>query len=87
MLYSTLRGNQHTRRGIQEEAMTIREYKLLKNSEGITVNVEPIVLIISPDNKHLAAFPDGKVVQSDGDVGLIEIKNLLHSKPINLTEA
>ncbi|KAJ8311098.1 hypothetical protein KUTeg_011348 [Tegillarca granosa] len=49
MLYFTFNGNQHTRRGIQEEAMTIREYKLLKNSEGIT--------------------------------------NLLHSKPINLTEA
>ncbi|KAJ8299283.1 hypothetical protein KUTeg_023343, partial [Tegillarca granosa] len=79
MLYSTFRGNHHTQRGIQEEAMTIREYKLLKISEGITINVEPIGLIISPDNKHLAASLDGKVVQSDGDVGLLEIKNLLRS--------
>ncbi|KAJ8299479.1 hypothetical protein KUTeg_023539, partial [Tegillarca granosa] len=84
MLYSTFRGNQHTRKGIQEEAMTIREYKLPKNSEGITINVEPIGLIISPDNRHLAASPDGKVVQSDGckDFCLeyVEHKNTLQLK-------
>ncbi|KAJ8298823.1 hypothetical protein KUTeg_022883 [Tegillarca granosa] len=66
-----------------EKLMTIREYKLLKIAKELQTHWFDYI----SDNKYLAASPDGKVVQSDGDVGLIEIKNLLHSKHINLTEA
>ena len=35
----------------------------------------------------MAGSPDGIVTTSEGDTGLIEIKNLLHSKPLNLWQA
>jgi hypothetical protein len=35
----------------------------------------------------VAGSPDGIVSVSTGETGLVEIKNLLHSKPINLWQA
>jgi hypothetical protein len=35
----------------------------------------------------IAGSPDGIVSVSTGETGLVEIKNLLHSKPINLWQA
>jgi hypothetical protein len=36
---------------------------------------------------YIAGSPDGIVSVSTGETGLVEIKNLLHSKPINLWQA
>ncbi|CAG2236224.1 unnamed protein product [Mytilus edulis] len=87
ILYSTFTGNYHTRKGILEEETTIEEYKLKKAEESENVCVERSGLVIHPTQTFLAGSPDGLVSTSKGESGLIEIKNLLHSKPINLWEA
>ncbi|CAG2231420.1 unnamed protein product [Mytilus edulis] len=74
-------------KGILEEETTIEEYKLKKAEESENVCVERSGLVIHPTQTFLAGSPDGLVSTSKGESGLIEIKNLLHSKPINLWEA
>ena len=44
-------------------------------------------LVISEDFPFLAGSPDGKVTDQRGNVGLIEIKNVLYNKPVSLTQA
>jgi hypothetical protein len=44
-------------------------------------------LVIHPTHKYLAGSPGGIVSSSTHGRGLIEIKNMLHSKPINLWQA
>jgi hypothetical protein len=44
-------------------------------------------LVIHPEQRYIAGSPDGIVSVSTGETGLVEIKNLLHSKPINLWQA
>ncbi|KAK3102700.1 hypothetical protein FSP39_013237 [Pinctada imbricata] len=80
-------GNRNTKNGLLQERSTIEEYKLKKAEEGENVIVESSGLIISKDHPYLAGSPDGIVTTSSGNTGLIEIKNLLHSKPINLHQA
>ena len=87
LLYSTFRGNRHTRNGILQEETTIEEYVLKKAEEGENLNVQPCGLVIHPVFKFLAASPDGLVIDSKGEKVLVEIKNLVHSKPINLYQA
>jgi hypothetical protein len=87
MLYSSFNGNRHTRNGILQENTTIEEYKLKKAEEKENVCVKPCGLVIHPTYKYLAASPDGIICNSTGEIGLIEIKNLLYSKPINLWQA
>ena len=87
LLYTSFRGNHHTRNGILQEDTTIEEYKLKKAEESQNVCVEKSGLVIHPTHKFLAGSPDGIVTTSTGECGLIEIKNLLHSKPLNLWQA
>ncbi|CAG2223192.1 unnamed protein product [Mytilus edulis] len=87
ILYSSFSGNRHTRNGINQEDSTIEEYKLKKAEENENVSVERSGLVIHHTNKYLAASPDGIVTISTGETGIIEIKNLLHSKPLNLWQA
>jgi hypothetical protein len=87
MLYSSFNGNRHTRNGILQENTTIEENKLKKAEENENVCVKPCGLVIHPTYKYVHASPDGRVCNSTGEIGLIEIKNLLHSKPINLWQA
>ncbi|KAK3089294.1 hypothetical protein FSP39_002467 [Pinctada imbricata] len=87
LLYMKFTGNRHTKNGLLQERSTIEEYKLKKAEEGENVIVESSGLIISKDHPYLAGSPDGIVTTSSGNTGLIEIKNLLHSKPINLHQA
>jgi hypothetical protein len=87
MLYSSFNGNHHTRTGILQENTTIEENKLKKVEENENVCVNPCGLVIHPTYTYLDASPDGIVCNSTGEIGLIEIKNLLHSKPINLWQA
>ena len=82
LLYTTFRGNYHTKNGLKEEIVTKQEYKKLKS-----VNVMDIGFIISETDNFLGASADGKVVLQNGQIGLVEIKNLLHNKPIDLNEA
>ena len=87
LLYSKFKGNQNTIKGLKEERITLHEYTFKKAEEGVNVAVESVGLIIDPHNKYLAASPDGKVKEIGGETGLLEVNNLLHNKPINLTEA
>ena len=87
LLYSKFSGNRHTKNGLLQERSTIEEYKLKKAEESENVIVESSGLIIDKEHPYLAASPDGIVTSSTGEKGLIEIKNLVHSKPINLYQA
>jgi hypothetical protein len=87
MLYSSFSGNHHTRNGILQEDTTIEEYKLTKAEENDNVCVQRCGLVFHPTHKYLAGSPDGIVSSSTHGRGLIEIKNWLHSKPINLWQA
>lgn len=87
LLYSNFKGNRHTRNGLLQERSTIEEYKLRKAEENENVIVKDSGLVIDHNNNFLAASPDGFVYTSDGKKGLIEIKNLVHNKPLNLFEA
>ena len=62
--------------------MTKQEYKKLKS-----IDVLDIGFIVSKTDNYLGASADGKVVLADGQIGLIEIKHLLHTKPLDLNEA
>nr|XP_034320463.1 uncharacterized protein LOC105318911 [Crassostrea gigas] len=87
LLYSNFKGNRHTRNGLLQERSTIEEYKLRKAEENKNVIVKDSGLVIDHNNNFLAASPDGFAYTSDGKMGLIEIKNLVHNKPLNLFEA
>lgn len=86
LLYSSFRGDANTSTGLNEEKMTIKEYVDRKAEDNDKVEVYATGLLISRQQKFLAASPDGKVICENGDTGLIEVKNLLHKKPINLHE-
>jgi hypothetical protein len=55
--------------------------------ENENVIVHRSGLVIHPEQRYIAGNPDGIVSVSTGETGLVEIKNLLHSKPINLWQA
>ena len=44
-------------------------------------------LVIDDTNSFLAGSPDGIVTMSNGDKGLLEIKNLLENKRMSLYQA
>jgi hypothetical protein len=87
LLYSSFHRNRHTRNGILQEDTTIEEYKLKKAEEKENITVSRSGLTIHPEYKFLAGSPDGMVRTSTGKSGIVGMKNLLHSKPINLWEA
>ncbi|KAK3099893.1 hypothetical protein FSP39_011406 [Pinctada imbricata] len=87
LLYSNFQGNRHTRNGLLQEQTTVEEYVMRKAEQRENVTVKTTGLVISKTDKFLAGSPDGIVQNSSGEEGLIEIKNLLHSKPINLWQA
>ncbi|CAC5421049.1 unnamed protein product [Mytilus coruscus] len=86
LLYSTFKGNKTTRIGIKEEKVTITEYVNIKQKENIHTKFEQSGLVIDKDHKFLGGSPDGIVTENNAK-GLIEIKNLVHDKNINLTQA
>ncbi|XP_062575148.1 uncharacterized protein LOC134237079 isoform X2 [Saccostrea cucullata] len=87
LLYSNFKGNRHTRNGLLQERSTIEEYKLKKAEENENVTVQESGLVIDHNHNFLAGSPDGIVYTANGEKGLIEIKNLIHNKPLNLFEA
>ncbi|CAC5378247.1 unnamed protein product [Mytilus coruscus] len=86
LLYSTFKGNKTTRIGIKEEKVTITEYVNIKQKENIHTKVKQSGLVIDKHHKFLGGSPDGIVTENNAK-GLIEIKNLVHDKNINLTQA
>ncbi|CAC5415019.1 unnamed protein product [Mytilus coruscus] len=86
LLYSTFKGNKTTRIGIKEEKVTITEYVNIKQKENIHTKVEQSGLVIDKHHTFLGGSPDGIVTENNAK-GLIEIKNLVHDKNINLTQA
>ncbi|XP_069134324.1 uncharacterized protein [Argopecten irradians] len=87
LLYSSFKGTAAMRKGIALERVTRQEYTNIAAKEGKNVRVVESGLVIDPQHQFLACSPDGKVVENHHITGLIEIKNLLHGKPINLTQA
>ncbi|CAG2223801.1 unnamed protein product [Mytilus edulis] len=83
----TFRGTFHTKNGLLHERSTIEEYRLKKAEENVILTVESSGLIINNEHKFLAGSPDGIVIVGNGEKGLLEVKNLVHSKPINLFQA
>ena len=86
LLYTSFGGNKYTRRGLQQEGVTIKEYVQRKKEEGKDVQVSTSGLVIDQENSFLACSPDG-IVQEDGQKGLIEIKNLLQTSQMSLQTA
>ena len=85
MLYPTFKGTIFTSHGLAMESVTIKEYEL-KKAEN--VYVQKSGMVICEKYPELAASPDGVVVNKEtGESGLVELKNLLHNKPISLQEA
>jgi hypothetical protein len=88
LLYDSFKGNAYTRHGLAEEDATLQEYVLKKAGEGCNVVVQKSGLVISRDHPFLGATPDGVVTDmSSGDVGLIEVKNVLKNKPLSIKQA
>ena len=71
LLYSNFSGNRYTRRGLQQESVSIKEYVRLKGD----VTVKSGGLVIDPENRRLGASPDG-YVQTNSAKGMIEIKKI-----------
>ncbi|VDI82683.1 Hypothetical predicted protein [Mytilus galloprovincialis] len=86
LLYSSFKGNAYTVKGLQEERNSIHEYILKKTESGVNVNVESSGLIIDKNHKFLAGSPDG-LVNENGEMGLIEIKNILQKKNMSFIQA
>ncbi|KAJ8314452.1 LOW QUALITY PROTEIN: hypothetical protein KUTeg_006602 [Tegillarca granosa] len=70
LLYSSFKGNMHTRKGLLEESMT-RVYITEGRKKS---NIQTGIVRETTENHNVS-------------VGHLEIKNLLHSKPIDLYEA
>ena len=87
-IYPSFKGNMFTRRGITNEPLTVKEYMMAKEAQGIDVVVHSSGLVIDQAHQCLAASPDGVVIERNtGEKGLLEVKNLLQNKPITLNEA
>ncbi|KAJ8318782.1 LOW QUALITY PROTEIN: hypothetical protein KUTeg_003873 [Tegillarca granosa] len=78
-LYQSFKENKFTRKGLNDEIITIKEYTSRKEEENDPVTVQSIGLVISKSR--------WKVINKLGKVGLLEIKNLLHNKIETLNEA
>ncbi|KAJ8309411.1 LOW QUALITY PROTEIN: hypothetical protein KUTeg_014285 [Tegillarca granosa] len=87
LVYPSFKGNKYTRKGLNDEIITIKEFTSRKEEENDPVTVQSVGLIIYEDKPFLAASPDGKVINKLGEIGLLEIKNLLHNKIETLNEA
>ena len=87
ILHSEFKGNKFTQLGLEKEAVTITEYVSQKKEQNENVKVEKMGLIVSQESPFLAASPDGKVIEQNGNHGLVEIKNVLYNKALSLTQA
>ena len=87
ILHSEFKGNKCTQLGLEKGAVTITEYVSQKKEQNENVNVEKMGLVVSQKSPFLAASPDGKVIDQNGNHGLIEIKIILYNKALSLTQA
>ncbi|XP_069105065.1 uncharacterized protein [Argopecten irradians] len=71
------KGNKHTRKGLRDERITLREYELKKAELGIDVSITPAGLIIDKTHKYLGGSPDGIIKEKSGETGLVECQGLL----------
>ena len=91
LLYSTFRGNEATRYGMEMETTAQQEYITHQQQSGHSgLVVEKCGLFVSPENPWLAASPDGMVhdpCDSSQPLGLVEIKNPHSARHMTLSEA
>lgn len=74
LLYSSFRGTKFTQIGLRNESLVVTEYIERKRLNKEKVDVEKMGLVVSSEHPFLAASPDGKVTDENGNCGLIEIK-------------
>lgn len=67
-LYSTFRGNEATRYGMEMEEIARREYITHQQQNNLEVSVTDCGLFVSLQNSWLAATPDGIVTESSEDI-------------------
>ena len=91
LLYSTFRGNEATRYGLEMEAQTLQQYIAYQQRNGHPdLAVEKCGLFISEHNNWLAATPDGTVhdpCDLSSPQGLVEIKNPFSAREKEIKEA
>ena len=87
ILYTEFKGNKLTNIGLEKEEVTIGEYIRENKEQNVDVKVEKMGLVVSQESPFLAPSPDGKVIDQNGNHGLIEIKNILYNKALSLTQA
>ena len=91
LLYSTFRGNEATRYGMEMEGIAQQEYATHQQQSGHSgLVVEKCGLFVSPENPWLAASPDGVVhdpCDASQPLGLVEIKNPHSARHMTLREA
>ena len=90
MLYSTFRGNEATRYGMEMEEATKQEYTAYQQQNGNPLTVHNCGPFVSLENPWLAAGPDGMVYDpsdTSQPEGLIEIKNPFSARHKTLNEA
>ena len=87
LLYTKFTGNKYTRKGLNEESITIQEYENYMKARGINCEVLKSGLRISESHPFLGASADGVVKIVDGTEGLIEVKNLLQNEKMLIKDA
>jgi hypothetical protein len=89
LLYSNFKGNTATFNGLMQEKASLKDYKAYREDEndGVSYLITSSGLVIDSDLPWLAATPDGVVKTSDGEEGLVEVKNVLHRKSITFIQA
>ena len=86
LLYTKFTGNKFTRKGLNEEAITIKEYENQKKESGENCKVDRAGFMICEQNPFLGASSDG-IVTCDQNVGLVEVKNLLQTETMLIKPA
>ena len=90
LLYSTFRGNEATRYGMEMELTTTHEYTTHQQGGHPGLTVDTCGLFVSHENPWLAASPDGTVCDPNDasqPLGLVEIKNPHSARHMTLSEA
>jgi hypothetical protein len=89
LLYNKFKGNTATFNGLMQEKACIREYKSFREDEDENLTYEACAagLMIHEHYPWLGATPDGVVNVSNGEQGLVEVKNILDRKSLTFVQA
>ncbi len=87
LLYTSFKGNSHTKYGLDQEGPSVTDYQAKMLEETKTrLQVKRCGIFVSPDHPFLGASPDGIVVKDGKPIGLLEIKNVLKNKAVTFQQ-